>query len=295
MPSISIIGIGRVGGALAIALSDAGHTIDLLVHRGSETLDRIASRLLPTTKLAEISSVPQIKSDIVLITTADPDIKTVAERLAGSLVGSPVVLHTSGSLSSEVLSGLSTIGCSTGSMHPLVSISDALSGSGSFTDAYFCVEGDPAALEATNAIVESLGGRPFSIKPEFKSLYHAAAVTACGHLVALIDTAIEMLTECGIDRESAKDVLLPLIKSTIANLETQTPEQALTGSFARADVAAIERHVDSMSKNSPSDVRDIYLLLGERSLKLAEKNGADASDVRRIRESISIAKGKSEC
>lgn len=295
MPSISIIGIGRAGGALALALQDAGYTIDNLLHRGIETVDRISSRLLPTTKLAEISSVPQIDSDIVLITTADPDIKTVADQLAKSLVKHPVVLHTSGSLSSEVLSGLSSIGCPTGSMHPLVSISDALSGADSFADAYFCVEGDPAALEAAKGIVESLRGRSFSIEPEFKSLYHAAAVTACGHLVALIDTAIEMLTECGLDRQSAQEVLLPLIKSTIANLETQRTEQALTGSFARADVAAVERHLESIGKNSPADVKDIYLLLGERSLKLAEANGADASDIRRIRESISIAKGKSEC
>lgn len=295
MRSISIIGIGRAGGALAIALQDAGYAIDLLVHRGVETVERIAPRLSPVPKLSDINSIPQIISDIVLITTADPDIKTVSDQLASVIPERAVVLHTSGSLSSEVLSELSSIGCPTGSMHPLVSISDALSGAGSFADAYFCVEGDPAALEAATAIVESLHGRSFSIKPELKSLYHAAAVTACGHLVALIDTAIEMLTECGIDRESAKDVLLPLIKSTIANLETQTPEQALTGSFARADAAAVERHLASMSENSPADVKDIYLLLGERSLKLAEKNGADASDVRRIRESISIAKGKSEC
>jgi hypothetical protein len=49
-----------------------------------------------------------------------------------------------------------------------------------------------------------------------------------------------------------------------------------------------------MSKNTPRDVVEIYLLLGERSLKLAEANGADASDVQRIRERISIAKEKSE-
>jgi predicted short-subunit dehydrogenase-like oxidoreductase (DUF2520 family) len=110
----------------------------------------------------------------------------------------------------------------------------------------------------------------------------------------LIDTAIEMLTECGVERESAKQILLPLIKSTIANLETQTPAEALTGTFARADIGAFERHLDAMSKNTPRDVVEIYLLLGERSLKLAEANGADASDVQRIRERISIAKEKSE-
>jgi predicted short-subunit dehydrogenase-like oxidoreductase (DUF2520 family) len=294
MRSISIIGIGRVGGALAIALNDAGYKIDRLIHRGKNGVDRVSSRLSPETEVSELGSVRSIKSDIVLITTADPDIESVAEQLTGILTNRPVVLHTSGSLSSEILDNLSKSGCPTGSMHPLISISDPVSGAGSFANAYFCVEGKPAAVEAANAIVGSLQGKPFSIEPAFKSLYHAAAVTACGHLVALIDTAMEMLVECGIDRESAKQVLLPLIRSTITNLETQTPEKALTGSFARADLGAFERHMASMSENSPEDVRSIYLLLGERSLDLAEKNGANAADIRRLRESISIAKGKSE-
>ena len=294
MRSISIIGIGRVGGALAIALNDAGYKIDRLIHRGKGAVERVSSRLSPESEVAELSSVKTIASDIVLITTADPDIKLVADQLIGVLRNQPVVLHTSGSLSSEILEELSTSGCPTGSMHPLVSISDPVSGSGSFADAYFCVEGEPAAVDTANTIVRSLGGKSFSIEPAFKSLYHAAAVTACGHLVALIDMAMEMLVECGIERESAKQVLLPLIKSTITNLETQTPEQALTGSFARADVGAFDRHMASMSQHTPEDIRSIYLLLGERSLDLAEKNGANATDVRRLRESISIAKGKSE-
>lgn len=294
MRSISIIGIGRVGGALAIALNAAGFKIDRLIHRGKNAVDRVSPRVGAGTEISELSAVKSIESDVVLITTADPDIPSVAAQLADILSNRPVVLHTSGSLSSEILEQLAISGCATGSMHPLVSISDPVAGSGSFANAYFCIEGNPAAVEAANAIVGSLGGKSFSIEPAFKSLYHAAAVTACGHLVALIDTAMEMLVECGIARESAKQVLLPLIQSTITNLETQTPEKALTGSFARADLGAFERHMASISQNSPVDVRSIYLLLGERSLDLAEKNGANAADVRRLRESISIAKEKSE-
>jgi nicotinamidase-related amidase len=105
---------------------------------------------------------------------------------------------------------------------------------------------------------------------------------------------IEMLTECGLDEALGKDILLPLIKSTITNLETQTPPRALTGSFARADVEAFERHMTAMEKATPAAVRYIYLLLGERSLDLAAANGADPEGLRKLRESISIAKRKSE-
>jgi predicted short-subunit dehydrogenase-like oxidoreductase (DUF2520 family) len=179
-------------------------------------------------------------------------------------------------------------------MHPLVSINDAVSGSAGFSDTYFCIEGDAMARKAGSAIAESLGGRTFSIRSADKPLYHAAAVTACGHLVALIDGAIEMLTECGVDPAYAREILLPLIKSTVANLESEPPERALTGSFARADVEAFERHLTAIQRAMPVSIRDIYLLLGERSLDLAASNGADPARVEKLRESISIAKRKRE-
>jgi predicted short-subunit dehydrogenase-like oxidoreductase (DUF2520 family) len=294
MQSVSIVGIGRVGGALALALANAGYKIDYLVHRDRATAELISSRLPGTVRLVASGSFPDIASEILLITTADPDIRNVAVEAASHLKNRPAVFHTSGSLSSDVLSDLRPVVGSIGSIHPLVSISDPLSGSASFANAYFCIEGDEAAGNVARSIVKALGGIPFSIESKYKSLYHAAAVTACGHLVALIDVAIEMLTECGVDPESAKKVLLPLIKSTIGNLETQTPEAALTGSFARADVDAFNRHLASLAGVRSPAMRDIYLLLGERSLDLAAANGADPADLKKLRESISMAKRKPE-
>lgn len=294
MPSISIIGVGRVGGALAIALARSGYAINRMVHRGSATAELISGRLPSTVVLSPSDSLPDIRSDIVLITTADPDIEEAAHRLQSHLQGRPVVLHTSGSLSSAVLSNLKAAGCPTGSMHPLISISDAVAGAETFVDAYFCIEGDEAAQASAKSIVAALGGHAFSIRSEDKPLYHAAAVMACGHLVAVIDAAIEMLSECGIDPKTARAILLPLIKSTITNLETQAPSKALTGTFARADVAAFERHLAAIDKSTSGAIRDIYLLLGERSLDLAEANGASPENIEKLRKSISIAKRKLE-
>ena len=294
MPSVSIFGIGRMGGALAIALNNAGYRVDHLIHRASDTVERIAGALSPDTTITPYDSIPEITSDVILITTADPDIESAALQLKNSVSHAPVVLHASGSLSSDVLVSLARLGCSTGSLHPLVSISDAVSGAESFTDVYFCIEGDERSQIAAADLVRALGGRSFSIQPGRKPLYHAAAVTAAGHITALIDVAIEMLSECGIDPKKAQDVLFPLVKSTVANLETQTPSEALTGTFARADVAAFKRHLSAVEEVAPDDVREIYLLLAERSVELAERNGANAGALQKLREGISIAKRKLE-
>ena len=295
MLSISIVGLGRVGGALAIALSRSGFELDTLVHRDPQIARSIQPYLSTDVNFSPIEGVSRLDSDVVLITTADPDIRSTALALADRISPTATVLHTSGSLSSEVLADIRIADRKIGSLHPLVSISDPITGAEKFHGVYFCVEGDPDAVTIARSIAEKLGGRTFSIAPENKALYHAAAVTSAGHIVALIDLAVSMLAETGVDGETAKQVLLPLVRSTVSNLETQTASQALTGSFARADEAAIRRHLESFKGPLADRVREVYILLGEHSLDLAESNRVDPAAVQRIREAISIAKRKSGC
>ena len=284
-----------MGGALAIALSRAGYPIETLVHRGDSTA-RVVVPLLPdSVALRSIEDAHSIESDIVLITTADPDISAAARALTGRLQAASMILHTSGSLSSSVLTDLRDRGHATGSLHPLVSISDAIKGADSFSGVYFCIEGDELAVDAARVLAEGLGGKSFSIPTGKKPLYHAAAVMSAGHVTALIDIAMSVLSECGVDRETARTILLPLVRSTIENLATQSPEQALTGSFARADYAAIERHIASLNGDTAKLALEVYSSLGLHSLDLAKRNGAEAADIDRIRESISVAKRKAGC
>ena len=113
---------------------------------------------------------------------------------------------------------------------------------------------------------------------------------ACGHLVALVDAAIEMLSKCGLNETDAQEILLPLIKSTVENLETQTTAESLTGTFARADVATFEKHLEMLQRNVSAQILEIYLLLGARSIRLAEKQGADKANLAKISDKLLLAK-----
>jgi predicted short-subunit dehydrogenase-like oxidoreductase (DUF2520 family) len=125
-----------------------------------------------------------------------------------------------------------------------------------------------------------------------KTLYHAAAVTGCGHLVALFDAAVEMMTKCGLSEEDSKKVLLPLVKSTVQNLGEQNTAAALTGTFARADTETFVRHLQVLNTSVSEELLEIYLLLGERSLELAAKQGISAERIEKLRAKVSIAKSK---
>jgi predicted short-subunit dehydrogenase-like oxidoreductase (DUF2520 family) len=295
MRKISIIGVGRVGGAMAIALSEKGFEIENLIVRNDATARRIREILVPEPAVFYEKEFPAIESEVVIIATRDSEIVGAAKNLGDKLNGKPTVFHTSGALSSEILEVVRAKGCPAGSMHPLVSISDALLGARRLAGANFCVEGDRQAVETAREIVARLGGKSFSIPTNRKILYHAAAVTACGHLVALIDAAIEMLAKCGLDETSAKETLLPLIKSTIENLEVQTPAAALTGTFARADVETFEKHLAALAENASDEAQEIYLQLGARSAHLAQRRGADEEKLREILNIISLAKKNFRC
>jgi predicted short-subunit dehydrogenase-like oxidoreductase (DUF2520 family) len=278
-PSVSIVGAGRLGQALALAMRASGYPILAFVaHHASHA--RKAAELFnksenPVRSLGanQIDQLPP--SDLILITTPDDAIEEVARQLAAceiGRVGQRTVLHTSGALSSKVLSPLAKAGFHTGSVHPLVSVSEPRAGAKALRGAFYCLEGDREAMRMARLVVGDLGGNSFSIRPESKALYHAAAVMASGHVVALFDFAAEMLAACGVSRKNAQRILTPLLESAVNNLKQSHAEKALTGTFARGDLATVRRHLAALSRKEFSQALEIYKLLGRRSVQLAEKN-----------------------
>jgi predicted short-subunit dehydrogenase-like oxidoreductase (DUF2520 family) len=271
-PDVSIIGSGRLGTALAVALAGRGYSIQSLVARRLQRA-RQAARLLD----AEVQALAAkqlsllLPADVFLITVPDDQIAGVAAELSG-LGFTATALHTSGALSADVLAPLRKKGWRIGSVHPLMSVSDPGDGGAALRGGYWSVEGDKTALRLAKTIVSDLGGKSFSIRSEDKPLYHAAAVMVSGNVTALFDVALEMLVQCGLTRKTARSVLLPLIASTVHNLETTDPAEALTGTFSRGDVETVKRHLAALKNKDLAEALDLYRLLGQRSLKLTKKH-----------------------
>jgi predicted short-subunit dehydrogenase-like oxidoreductase (DUF2520 family) len=286
---ITIVGIGRVGGALAIALNNAGFNVRQLIVRDQRPVNGLRAKDLSKAQIDDWNSLTSIESELIIIATADTDIFSAVEGLVPFVQSGQIVLHTSGARTADELSALKVRGCETGSIHPLTSISDPISGAKQFRGSYFCVEGSRQAVTVANQLVRSLGGNSFTIKGSRKALYHAAAVMAAGHLTALFDCSLEMLSVCGISKGTGVKILLPLVRSTLHNLERQSPEAALTGTFSRLDRSTLEKHIEAFDGVS-NEILLIYLLLGERSLEIVERTDHDAIQLEKVRRSISIAK-----
>jgi predicted short-subunit dehydrogenase-like oxidoreductase (DUF2520 family) len=314
-PTVGVLGAGRLGTALALALTSRGYEVEFLVTREARQARR-AARLtgVDTARafsVARLGELPRV--DLLLITTPDDSIEEMAARLAAiegagrvdtraaahtrdtrdgpraSSAGSKprVVLHTSGALSSDVLAPLRAVGYAVGSMHPLAAVSEARAGAESLGRAFFCVEGDPRAARCARQVVRELGARSFSVPTSRKALYHAAAVMSAGHAVALFDVAAGLLARCGLRHSEARAVLLPLLRSALDNLSKQEPARALTGTYARADIETVRRHLAALRAVEDEEAREIYLLLGRRSLRLAAAGGADPQALAEIARLLS--------
>ncbi|OLE54977.1 MAG: hypothetical protein AUG51_04870 [Acidobacteria bacterium 13_1_20CM_3_53_8] len=166
-PTVSIVGAGRLGTALGIALKSGGYSIKAVVARHLNHARRSARLIGPNAQALtskQLNLLPA--SDILLITTPDDEIEAVAKTLATVLSkdedGARTALHASGALSSSILRSLSEVGFRIGSMHPLIAVSDAVSGAETLHEAFFCLEGERHALRVARQISRALGAKSFS-------------------------------------------------------------------------------------------------------------------------------------
>ena len=279
-----------------MALSSSGYPIHAVVARRLLTA-RKAAALIGRQTLAlaasELDLLP--KSKILFLATPDDEIAHAAQSLASfrrSFLKGSTVLHTSGALSSDVLKPLNGVGFQVGSLHPLVSISDARIGQKSLRGAFYCIEGDAGATRTARAIVRDLHGHSFTISSDNKPLYHAAAVMASGHVLALYDLATEMLVQSGLKRRNALRVLSPLLQSTVSNLLRSDPARALTGTFSRGDEATVRRHLRALSTGGLLEAFEVYKLLGAHSLKLAVRNGLEPKLAQQINRALTAERKK---
>jgi predicted short-subunit dehydrogenase-like oxidoreductase (DUF2520 family) len=210
MTSVRVIGPGRAGTALALALARAGWTVTEPVRRGEPVAGAAAG------------------VDLLVIATPDAAVAEVAAAV--DPVETTVVAHLAGSLGLDVLAPHPR----RASVHPLVALPEPELGADRLRGATFAVAGDPLAEE----VVRALDGRAFTVDDEHRAAYHAAACIASNHLVALLGQAERVAATAGVPL----DAYLDLVRTTVENVAALGPAGALTGPAARGDVATLDRH-----------------------------------------------------
>jgi len=248
MPTLRIIGPGRAGLSLAGALE--GTTFEVIDMLGRE------------------QSVADSAINVDLVVIATPDSAIASTAAAIRPVESTVVAHLSGAWGTDLL-GTHLLKAA---VHPLVALPDAAIGAARLhSGAWFAVAGHQIGRD----MVAALHGRPFDIADSDRAGYHAAAVIASNHLVALLGQAERISAEFGVPFEAIVD----LATDTMANVAQLGPAASLTGPAARGDEATIARHLAAL----PSPERDTYLAMVNEARRLAGRNPSEMKSAMKSR------------
>ena len=220
---ISVVGPGRLGRTLAAALGQAGFEVAGPFARG----DRVQ------------------RADAVLLCVPDAEIPAAAAAVTGvaALVG-----HTSGA---TPLSALSPAGSEHFGLHPLQTFAGD-EGPRHLLGVGCAVAGtSPGAVDTAREMALSLGMLPFELADEDRAAYHAAASVASNFLVTLEGAAEELAGGARLPADHARELLAPLVRSTVENWARRGPREALTGPVARGDEQTVLRQREAVSRTAP--------------------------------------------
>lgn len=275
---VTIIGNGRVGGALAARLRERSIDVDVVDRQHFEDF------------LASTSPI----GDLLIIAVKDAVMRDVIERTASSRsadLDGVVVIHVNGSLTPDVLAPFQQHGAMIASAHPFQTFRDAdpkvLDGVGWGCQAYGVRR--PASdvqrptsvvrefVEMTGGVFADLG----EMTPEEKRLYHASAVAASNYAYAAYELGRQLAGRVGINAET---FLIPIMKQTFENAADALRDNAafgVTGPIVRGDVEGVQRQYAAI----PDDLKPMYRHL---SLALLEVVGGklDPHTVDAIRRSL---------
>jgi predicted short-subunit dehydrogenase-like oxidoreductase (DUF2520 family) len=253
-PELAIVGAGRVGGSLAGAARRAG----------------LSAALAGRDEILEASR----EAHAALLCVPDTAITQVAEALTDAIPPLELVGHTSGATALKALAPAARAGAATFSLHPLQTIPD---GNTDLTGCPCAISGsDPTASRFAADLARRLGMRPFEIAEEDRAAYHAAASIASNFLVALQESAVELLGTT--TAEDPRELLSPLVLRTAANWSDRGAG-ALTGPIARGDEDTVRRHLEALRERAPELV-DLYEALAERTRQLAARRASAAEEAR---------------
>ena len=188
-PTITIVGPGRLGRALGVALKRAGYKISEVVSREPGRSQRAARSLARAVDADAVTArVAQFDAKVIWFLVPDREIAPVARELAPlARWKGKIALHSSGALGSEELEVLRQLGASVASVHPFMTfVSQSLP---SLEGVPFAMEGDRWAVRVAHGLVEAMGAEPFKIPRESKVLYHAWGAFTSPLLVSLLATA----------------------------------------------------------------------------------------------------------
>lgn len=262
---IGFIGAGKAGVTLGSYFLSKGLEISGYFSR---TMDSalFAARITGSSAFSSLKELIE-HSDILIISTPDDVLPGLWSKLRKLELTGRIVVHLSGSLSSDIFEGIGQKGASGYSVHPMFAFSGRDGSFDGLQDAFFTLEGPDERMEEVRELFHTTGNRTLVIETEHKTRYHASNVMVSNLVIALISSGCGSFEKCGIAEADPLEALLPLIRFNIENISAKGLAGALTGPAERNDVNTVRKHLDVLDEEEKA----LYILLTKKLATLARK------------------------
>lgn len=266
---IGIIGAGKVGVSLGKYFCQHGLQVRGFYSRTSASAEFAAE--FTGTKVFNTYGDMVKECNVLFLTVPDGQIASVWQQLKTETLAGKIICHCSGSLSSDIFSDIDKCGAFGYSIHPLYAIHSKTASYRELSQVLFTIEGSPEHLKEMQEFFTDLGNAVQVMDRKDKVRYHAAASMVSNQMIGLYACGVELLEQCGFQRENAARVLFGLAKGNLDAVGEKGMADALTGPVERGDTATVEKHLEALAVTP--EIYDVYRALTKKLLPIAkEKN-----------------------
>ena len=275
--SVTIVGPGALGTALAKSLHAASIKVEEVVYRSAESEKRAKALAKSIEARPTQFEDADFIGSVIWICVGDSVIAKTALKMAKRRSWQrTTVLHSSGALSSDELAPLSRQGAKVASVHPMMTF--VRSAQPSMKGVAFALEGDSSATATARKLVKALGGYAFQLAKKDKPLYHALGAFASPLIIAQMAAAERIGRELGLKPQQTRKIVGPILQQTIRNYLEYGPAAAFSGPIVRGDASTVAKNLTALKRVRGG--AEIYRALAK--IAVQELPSKDAKAVRKI-------------
>jgi len=247
---VVIVGPGRVGTALALALVRGGFRV-VGVGGGSDASRQRFAGLVAGVRQDADPAVAVPRGGTVVLATPDDVLAQVVTDLvrADALAEGQRVVHVAGSQGLGVLERAELAGARVAACHPAQTVPAGTPDPDVFVGSAWAVTCRSVDRAWAHDLVETVGGDPHDVPDDRRVLYHAALTVGSNTVGAAVAVARQLLLAARVDDPRA--FLDPLVSASVANVLADGAS-ALTGPVVRGDVGTVRSHLQALDTDLPA-------------------------------------------
>lgn len=273
---VGIVGGGRVGSALGVALERAGHQVVAVSAISAPSLRRLEDRLPHAAVVAADEVVA--RADAVLLAVPDDALALVVRGLADTGVWRPgqIVVHVSGAHGLKVLAPAAQARALPLALHPVMAFTGRGEDLSRLVGISYGVTAPEELRPVAEALVVEMEGEPVWIPDDKRPLYHAALTIGANYVTTVVAEAGELLQQAGVAQPAV--MLGPLLGAALDN-GLRLGDAGQTGPVVRGDARTVAAHIETLRAQAP-DAVSVYVALArrtaDRALAAGRLSAADA-------------------